>query len=628
LVLVLGVSQKNAWARSLVGRTLGRRYRLERLLGVGGMGAVYEAIHRSMDRRVAVKVLLPTIAEDADFVERFEREARAAATVAGPGVPQLFDLDVDVDEGPFLVMELLEGEGLDQRLEREGSLPPKTAVALVIQLLETLAPVHARGIVHRDLKPANIFLAKAEDGSERIKILDFGIARLLFGPDSVAKLTQPGAAVGTPSYMAPEQLRADPDVDGRADLYSVGIVLYQALSGRLPHPQSSMQALIAAVITGMPVHLASVCPSLPKALVDAVHRALSVVPSERFTDASAMRAALVAIDLDGVERTHAPDQSARRPDPSAPTAPAVGAASTPVTRMTPTSRALTETAPERKGSFVVPALIGGIVVLLMVLGGLAAAVGFLVTSDARDPVTVIAPNPTNPPQPPNPPNPLNPIDQHRPVATRPDLGGWSPPEPLDIADPLPPPMALTRDPELSGRVQQIVLESGRFLDLGRHDEAEVVLQQLGQEQILPGAYEAEVATAAYVRLGDALSHAYREDPRVPAAEVPGTLADLEQRILTAYAHAISIGGPRYALCTLAKQAAFQLVAAHAVATWPPALGAQEGDAISPAAHEIARARADAAIAMLEPVLSEEMVGGAPECRVAAEGVLSSARERP
>jgi serine/threonine-protein kinase len=622
---VLGTSQKQEWAESLVGRTLGRRYRLERLLGVGGMGAVYEAMHQAMDRRVAVKVLLPSISDDEDYVRRFEREARAAAKVAGPGVPQLFDLDVDAEAGPFLVMEYLKGEGLDERLAREKTLSPERAIALTVELLDTLGPVHTRGIVHRDLKPANIFLTKTEDGGERIKVLDFGIARLLFGPDSLAQLTQPGAAVGTPSYMAPEQLRGDPDVDGRADLYSVGIVLYQMLSGQLPHPQNSMQALIAAVITGMPVNLASICPSLPEPLVTAVHRALSVVPDERFRDAAQMRETLLAVDLAGAgaRAMPAPRKGA---DPSAPTALAVSTPSQPIPTTTPPpagapdSPSPTFSVPPRdeKSFPLVPVLVVSIVALLVVAGGFAAAFGFAITSSEPRESAPAAVAPVVAP---------SPVIDELPAPLRP-ADGWAPIHPMDVADPLPAPTAEQAAPDIEASVHEIVISARRLLDDGQVDAAAAALGQLSQLQLPRPSYAAENAATAYVALGDRLASRYGEDRDVPHDRVPATLAPMEARIMEAYTQASALGSPRYALCVGAKQAALQLLVAHTLSTWPEASDEATQLRFESITASFIAGKKDAARRLIEAMLTQPIPAAAPECRTAMERVLADLEAAP
>src|SRR5688500_4541890 len=190
------------WAERLIGRTVGGRYRLDRLLGAGGMGAVFEGTHVHVGRRVAVKMILPELARDAGFVERFRREARAAGELHSPGVVEVLDYDVDERLGPYLVMEHLDGEALLDRLRTVGRFAAAEAIALGSAILEGMGAVHERGIVHRDLKPPNIFLAR-EHGREVVKILDFGIARMAISAQM--PLTLIGTALGTPRYMAPEQ---------------------------------------------------------------------------------------------------------------------------------------------------------------------------------------------------------------------------------------------------------------------------------------------------------------------------------------------------------------------------------------------------------------------------------------
>jgi hypothetical protein len=258
----------------------------------------------------------------------------------------------------------------------------------------------------------------------------------------------------------------------------------------------------------------------------------------------------------------------------------------------------------------------------MLLGGLAAAFGFVVTSDTRETVAVVTP-PTTPTTPQEPT-----VVDHGPAILREDPTGWSPPEPMDIAEPPPPSTASPVDPATEGRVEQIVGEANHFLELGRHEEAEVVLRQIGEGRIPPGSHAAEIAAVALMRLGDGLSQEYREHPNVSDAEVPMALAQLEQRIVTTYTKAMGLGGERYMLCAAAKQGAFQLVAAHTAATWPAAVGGS-GEQMAGVGRTVAAARVEAATSLLEQLLSQEGLQETPlECRRAAESVLASARARP
>ncbi len=282
------------WARGLVGSTLAGRYRLERLLGAGGMGAVFEGTHLAVHRRVAVKLLLPDRSAEATLIERFQREAQAAARVGGRGVVEVLDFDRDPELGAFLVMELLDGASLGDVLDRVGRLPWEQVVPLGLVLLRTLAQVHRAGIVHRDLKPDNIFLSRTEEGAQRVVLLDFGVARMV-SLGAASRLTQSGSVMGTPLYMAPEQAKGEALVDHRADLYSVGAILYEALGGRPPFEAESWPALFLKVFSEPPEPLGRLVPGLPEPLVEAVTRALAKTPEERPASAEEMARQVAAV---------------------------------------------------------------------------------------------------------------------------------------------------------------------------------------------------------------------------------------------------------------------------------------------------------------------------------------------
>ena len=201
---------------------LADRYELGPVLGQGGMARVHQGVDRQLDRRVAIKVLAPPFDRDDEFVERFRREARAAAGLSHPNIVAVFDSGSD-DGTHFIVTELVEGETLADRL-RDGPMPPADAVAVAVDIARALAAAHALGLIHRDIKPGNVMLLP--DG--RVKVVDFGIARVL----GTEHYTQSGYMMGTPAYMAPEQVLGR-DVDGRADLYAVGVVLYRLLAAQL-----------------------------------------------------------------------------------------------------------------------------------------------------------------------------------------------------------------------------------------------------------------------------------------------------------------------------------------------------------------------------------------------------------
>ena len=242
--------------------TLGK-YILGERIGEGGMGMVRRATHSVTGKKVAIKTLLPSLAKQPHVVQRFIAEARAACVIDHPNVVQVFDVGVIEDpEGerpdvPYMVLELLDGESLDDWLEREGSMDAETFWELAEPILDALHVAHACGVIHRDLKPENIFLARDARGVKVPKLLDFGIAKILDTP-SVDGLTKTGTVLGTPNYMSPEQARGEADLDARMDVYGFGVIAYHALSGRLPFEAPNIPALLYQVAEQPP-------PPLPEA---------------------------------------------------------------------------------------------------------------------------------------------------------------------------------------------------------------------------------------------------------------------------------------------------------------------------------------------------------------------------
>ncbi len=267
---------------------LNDKYRLDRVLGVGGMAAVYSATHLRNASRVAVKLLHPEMAADSNIRRRFLREGYAANSVEHPGTVRILDDDTAEDGSVFLVMELLEGETLDHRWERSGHrLGGREVARLMYQVLDVLAAAHAKGIVHRDIKPENLFLTR--DG--RLKVLDFGVARMIEGPVTA---TRPGGGIiGTPAFMAPEQVLGKV-VDPQSDLYSVGATAFALLSKRYVHDAENAAEMMVVVGSRPARSLALVSPDLPAALTHVIDRALLFNKADRWADARAMRAALAA----------------------------------------------------------------------------------------------------------------------------------------------------------------------------------------------------------------------------------------------------------------------------------------------------------------------------------------------
>lgn len=270
---------------------LGDRYRLERLLGRGGMGAVYEARDVILGRRVAIKVVVVADEGDDDVMKRFEHEARHTARLQHPNIIDVYDLGATDAGELYFVMEILDGESLADRLRREGRLPPAVAVEIGRQLLEGVGFAHAHGIVHRDLKPANVMLVPADGGAERVKVLDFGVAK---SQTAQTKLTRAGFLVGTLEYMSPEQLSMKP-VDGRSDLYAIGLVMYRMLSGTNTFPDAKPVQAIEYHLKVVPDSLLTRAPGvgITPALDRVVLRALSKRPEDRWQTAAEFAEGLI-----------------------------------------------------------------------------------------------------------------------------------------------------------------------------------------------------------------------------------------------------------------------------------------------------------------------------------------------
>jgi eukaryotic-like serine/threonine-protein kinase len=273
------------------GQTLAGKYLLVRKLGEGGMCAVFEAEHVHLGQAVAVKALKPELARDRDCVARFEREARAAAQLRSPNVARVHDVDWTPEGLPYITMELLRGHDLGAELKDGVPLPIEIAVDYIRQAAGGIAEAHALGIVHRDLKPENLFLTELGELTDRklVKILDFGIAKDI--ADSARRLTAPDAVFGTVDYMSPEQIRSASTVDHRTDLWSLGVILYELLTGRLPF-SGDARSIIAQIVSDPVPPPSRFAAHLPPSLVGVVMKALQKDPALRFPSAEALRTAL------------------------------------------------------------------------------------------------------------------------------------------------------------------------------------------------------------------------------------------------------------------------------------------------------------------------------------------------
>src|SRR5882672_9455021 len=262
----------------LVGEVLAGTFCVTRLLAAGGMGRVYEAEHVRLPRRFAVKVMHEALAQHAEAMGRFEREAQAIARIVNEHVVDVVDLVRTRDGYPCLVAELLEGEELGNLLERTGKVPLATAITIARQLCRGLVAAHAVGVIHRDLKPSNLFLVKRVDGATQVKILDFGVAKVSDGAD----LTRTGMIVGTPAYMAPEQARGSAKVDERVDVYAVGAVVYRMLTGRPPFPEDEEPArTVARLLAEDPKRPRDLDRDIPADVEFLIQRAITRSPGDR-----------------------------------------------------------------------------------------------------------------------------------------------------------------------------------------------------------------------------------------------------------------------------------------------------------------------------------------------------------
>jgi eukaryotic-like serine/threonine-protein kinase len=258
------------------------KYRIERLVGSGGMAWVFEATHLVLQHPVALKVLrMDTGADNTEALERFRREARAAAAVPGEATARVMDTGTFDDGSPFLVMELLEGHDLDSVIQAGPYLPIATAANLVLQACEGVAETHAVGIVHRDLKPSNLFITHTSDGSVRVKLLDFGISKIT-GPSGDARVTATRSLIGSPVYMSPEQMRSSRHIDVRTDIWSLGVILYELLAGCSPFEAPTLPAVCAHVLDSPPPSLRNIRRDVPRALEAVVLRCLQKDPNSRF----------------------------------------------------------------------------------------------------------------------------------------------------------------------------------------------------------------------------------------------------------------------------------------------------------------------------------------------------------
>jgi serine/threonine-protein kinase len=368
------------------GTVLLGKYRVDSILGTGGMGMVTAATHLGLDERVAIKMLRPDVIADAETCSRFLREAQAAVKLKSEHVARVADVGTLASGAPYMVMEFLEGLDLDQMLAASGPVAPELAVDFVLQGCEGLAEAHALGIVHRDLKPSNFFVTWRADGSPLVKVLDFGISKSPLGID--LSLTQTQSMLGTPAYMSPEQMRSARRVDARTDLWSLGALLYELIEGRRPFVAESFSEMCVKVAADPPDPM--VAP-MPDGLAAVILRCLEKQPDDRYQSIAELAAALArfarepreaALRVERIRRTLALRPRLATPPPAATTAPPApapaAAAAAPAFE-----EALTVPRPPRRRLGLILA-----VAALVVAAGFA--VGLLATRDGAAPAAAPA----------------------------------------------------------------------------------------------------------------------------------------------------------------------------------------------------------------------------------------------
>jgi eukaryotic-like serine/threonine-protein kinase len=275
------------------GEVLAGKYEVERTIGMGGMGVVVAARHLQLDERVALKFLLPEALEIPEAVARFAREARAAVKIKSDHVARVTDVGTLDNGAPYMVMEYLEGRDLTAEIASRGPLSFEEAADLILQACEAIAEAHSLGIIHRDIKPGNLFLAKRPDGGVRVKVLDFGISKMGFARDGA--MTTTAAVMGSPLYMSPEQMEASRDVDARSDIWSLGVVLYEAVSKKVPFTAENLPQLCKKLEKEDPTPLSRHRPDVPPEFQTIIDRCLAKKRTDRYSNVGALATALAAL---------------------------------------------------------------------------------------------------------------------------------------------------------------------------------------------------------------------------------------------------------------------------------------------------------------------------------------------
>jgi serine/threonine-protein kinase len=275
------------------GQIIDGKYRIVRLLGMGGMGSVYEGENLRIKRKVAIKMLHGSVSDQPEVIARFEREAQAAALVGSEHICEVLDLGELADHTRFMVMEYLEGETLSNVIKRAGRLKPAQSIPILSQILEALGAAHQAGIIHRDLKPDNVFILPQRGGIQNfVKILDFGVSKFSQASGESMNVTRAGAVVGTPYYMSPEQARGSSAIDQRTDIYAIGVLLYQATTGQVPYQAETFNELLFKIVLEVAPPPQTYVPDLDPEFASIIMRAMAREPEQRFQSCMAFRNAL------------------------------------------------------------------------------------------------------------------------------------------------------------------------------------------------------------------------------------------------------------------------------------------------------------------------------------------------
>jgi serine/threonine-protein kinase len=401
-----------------IGDIVGGKYRVERVVGAGGMGVVVAAVHLELGQRVALKFILPDAMAGRDAVERFFREARAIARLNSEHITRVFDVSRADEENPYMVLELLEGEDLAHLHRSKGPLSVGDAVEYLLQACAGLVDAHAAGIIHRDLKPQNLFVTRRPNGAPLVKLLDFGIAKAV-GAAAVGQitLTDSKAVIGSPLYMPPEQMRSARIADVRSDIWSMGVMLYELLGGKLPFDGETVTEICVRVVNEAPTPLLTLRPSLDPKLAETVMRCLEKNPDRRWPNVAQLGAALEpyakstllggpvrpwkSLEMTGISSDVGPISSA----PVGTQLLAPTPVSVPPLRMAQTDTTWDDHARDTSKPSFAKGIAVGVAVSLFAIGGAVAILAPRFKTTPPPPVPAVVESVASAPEPPPPPPP-------------------------------------------------------------------------------------------------------------------------------------------------------------------------------------------------------------------------------